>query len=278
MKKSSCNNIKDGQNRKQLNICCTKGVNRSRGFCEPCPAVSSLCVVNKMNNGWVKIHRKILEKGFYQKSAYVHLWLHLLLTANHEPKEFMWNGNIILIKEGQMITGRKELSRQTKIPESTIEDILKFLEIQHQIQQQKTTKYRLITIVNWIKHQSNNKKSNNRATTEQQQADTNKNDKNVKNDKKKIAETSSAPFSLKEEIKKLEDNPRRDMNIIALYFDERKPDFRSREQFSEALRRHLRAAKALSPFQDDQIIGAIPKAKKITSEWTIDTLVKVLTK
>ena len=85
-------------------------------------------------------------------------------------------------------------------------------------------------------------------------------------------------FNLEEEIKKLEDNPRRDLNIIALYFEERKPDLRTKEQFQVALRQHLRAAAKLIPFTNDQILAAIPKAKKMTSEWTLDTLVKVLTK
>lgn len=135
---------------------------------------------NKESNGWIKLHRKMVDKAFYKKPQYFLLWIHLLLSANHAKKEFMWNGNIILVKEGQMVTGRKELCEQTGIPESTIEDILKFLERQHQIQQQKETKYRLISIVNWVKYQNPDTKSNNRATTEQQQADTNKNDNNEK--------------------------------------------------------------------------------------------------
>src|ERR1700690_2765071 len=101
-----------------------------------------------MTNGWIRLHRKLIEKGFYKKSTYLHLWVHLLLSANHKEKEFMWNGEIIIIKQGQLVTGRKQLSEGTGIPESTIEDILKLLEREHQIQQQKTTKYRIITIVN----------------------------------------------------------------------------------------------------------------------------------
>lgn len=135
------------------------------------------------NKGWIKLHRKIIDKGYYKKSQYVHLWLHLLLKANHKNEEFMWNSEIIIIKDGQFLTGRKELSQETGIPESSIEDILKIFERQHQIQQQKTTKYRIITILNWKEHQQSDIKSNNRATTEQQQADTNKNDNNDKNEK-----------------------------------------------------------------------------------------------
>jgi len=85
-------------------------------------------------------------------------------------------------------------------------------------------------------------------------------------------------FSLREEIKKLEDNKRRDLNIIGLYFDERKPDLRTKEQFAVALKRHLRAARDLKPFSDDQIIDAIRKAKEFVPGWTLETLLKILTK
>lgn len=126
-----------------------------------------------MENGWIKIHRQIVNKGYYKKSAYIHLWLHLLLSVNHQNKEFIWNGKIISVKAGQFISGRKELSDATGIPESTIERILKMLENEHQIEQQKTTKYRLITILNWKNYQE----SDNKRTTNGQQTDTNKNER-----------------------------------------------------------------------------------------------------
>lgn len=97
---------------------------------------------------------------------------------------------------------------------------------------------------------------------------------------KYITEQSSdkGVFSLQEEIKKLEENSRRDLNIAALLFSERNPDLKNYEQFQVALKRHLRAAKDLISFTDDQIIDAVSKAKKITKEWTLETLIKILTK
>jgi len=76
-----------------------------------------------------------------------------------------------MIREGQLITGRKKLSEETGIPETTIERILNVFENEQQIGQQKTTKYRLITILNWKEHQEVDSKR----TANGQRTDTNKN-------------------------------------------------------------------------------------------------------
>lgn len=128
--------------------------------------------------GWIKLHRKIQEKGYYTRSQYVHLWIHLLLSVNHKEKEIMWNKNIIIIKAGQFVTGRKKLSEETGIPERTIEDILTLFEKEQQIQQQKTTKFRLITVINWDNHQALQQQANNKPTTSQHKQECN-NDKNT---------------------------------------------------------------------------------------------------
>lgn len=86
-------------------------------------------------------------------------------------------------------------------------------------------------------------------------------------------------FSLKEEIEKLEKNERRELNIIAFYLERRKPDIRNKEQYQQLLKRHLRAAKSLIPFEDDQILKACKTAEsEYPKVWTIDTLLKLMTK
>lgn len=148
-----------------------------------------------MEQGWIKLHRKLLENPLMKKPTWAWLWVVLLLKANHKENKMIWNNNVIIIKEGQFITGRKELSKDSGIPESTIENILNYLENQQQIQQQKESKYRLITIVNWKLHQSSDTQSDNKPTTKQQQADTNKNDNKDKNEKKDT-ETSSGDINV----------------------------------------------------------------------------------
>lgn len=139
------------------------------------------------SSGWIKIHRKIKNKGYYKKSEYIHLWIHLLLEANHDEKEFLWNGQLIKVRSGQFITGLRSLESETGIKRSTVDRILKMFENETQIEQQVTTKFRLITIKNWEEYQKvetqNEKQVGHRRDTSETQLRTNKNEKNYKNEK-----------------------------------------------------------------------------------------------
>lgn len=229
--------------------------------------------------GYIKLWRCLLDNPMAQKPYYAWLWVVLILKANHRPNKFMWNGKIIVIKEGQLITGRRKLSIETGISQSTIEDILKFLESQHQIQQQKTTKFRLITIVEWEKYQNSDSKSNNKATTKQQQADTNKNDKNDKNissDSKLSVE--DIPFNGIEYITGLINNKRPDLQIIGKYMRFKKMQFPSKKAAEQELRRNLKPAGELAEYSPEQRKAATIKAMKMTNQWTLLTVCKYLNK
>ena len=136
--------------------------------------------------GWVKVFRSLTHKGWYQKSEYVHLWLHLLLKANHREHEFWFNGQNVKVKKGQLITGRKQLSIETGISEGKIERILKCFKNEQQIEQQTNNRNRLISVLNYQMYQQNEQQTNNKRTTSEQQADTYKNKENKKNTYKTI--------------------------------------------------------------------------------------------
>ncbi len=86
-------------------------------------------------------------------------------------------------------------------------------------------------------------------------------------------------FSLKDEIKKLEENERRELNIIGFFIERKKVDLRSKAQLQVAIKRHLRAAKLLVEFSDNQILRACEEADRWDArKWTIETLVKLLIK
>lgn len=103
--------------------------------------------------------------------------------------------------------------------------------------------------------------------------------KRKKENTKEIVIKDDTPFSLKKEIKKLEDSPRRDLNIIALYLEERQPEIENKSQYDSILKRHLKPAKELIPFSDKQILKALNYCKKEYKDiYTLETLLKVLSK
>ena len=125
-----------------------------------------------MINGWIKIHRKVIDKGWFKKSNYVHVWCYLLLKASYRDKEYLWNGENILLEPGQFITGRKQISSDTGIPETTVERILEFFEKkENQIGQQKSSTSRLISILNYADYQECGQQTDNERTTNGQPAD-----------------------------------------------------------------------------------------------------------
>ncbi len=139
------------------------------------------------NQGWVKLHRKLIDNPICKRPLYCHLWMSLLLMTQHTETSFIWNDERVVVQCGQLLTGRKKLSESTGIKESTVEKILKYLETEQQISQQKTTKFRIITIKNWDAYQTKEagvttkeQQSNNRVTTTQQQSDTYKKEEKEK--------------------------------------------------------------------------------------------------
>lgn len=142
--------------------------------------------------------RSIKCKAFYSKdSEKVHLWVHLLLSANWKEKEEILGGKPIICNPGQFTTGRKQLSMQTGISESKIERLLTYFEkIEQQIEQQKTSTNRLISVLNWDKFQSNEQQDeqqvNNDRTTSEQQVNTLKEEEEYKERKRKDKDAAKA--------------------------------------------------------------------------------------
>lgn len=114
--------------------------------------------------GWIKLHRKIQQSAIWSDSCAVHLWIHLLLKANHDDGEVFMNSNVIKVKRGQLLTGRKKLSAETGINESKIQRLLKTFEKCHMIEQQTNSVNRLISILNYDSHQVGEQQVNNKRT------------------------------------------------------------------------------------------------------------------
>ena len=145
--------------------------------------------------GYVSLWRSLVNHPHYQDSAWVHLWVHLLLKATHSGYNVMFNGQIVHLEPGQLIAGRLSLSSETGLHPSRVERLLKTLEIEQQIEQRTCTKNRLITVLNWssyqVSEQRNEQRANNGRTATEQRANTG--NKVDKADKVDNAETDLTP-------------------------------------------------------------------------------------
>jgi hypothetical protein len=142
-----------------------------------------------MHRGYIKVWRKIEDSFFYKDSAYVHLWVHLLMKANHIRHEFIFNGNKMACDRGQCITGRNKLSNETGIEPSKVNRILKTLKTEQQIEQQTNSRFSLITILKYEDYQGDieqpiKQRVNNKRTASEQPVNTNNNEVEVKKNEK----------------------------------------------------------------------------------------------
>lgn len=111
-------------------------------------------------NGWIKLHRSILEWEWYNDNNTKIVFLHLLLTANHKEKK--WQG--ITIKRGQKLTSLQHLAEETNLSMQQVRTALDKLKSTNEITTKSTNRNTLITIEKYSDYQDkdedNNKQGN----------------------------------------------------------------------------------------------------------------------
>ena len=163
-----------------------------------------------MSSGWIKLYRQLqdcwiwLDKEPFDKRS---AWVDLLLTANHSDKKILFNGELITVKRGQILTSVRKLSAKWKWSVNKVYRFLKLLEDDEMLQKESDKDRTLLTIENYSIFQCceyTNENSNgntngnsdeytsetptetptNTPTEHKQECKEYKNDKNVKNVKK----------------------------------------------------------------------------------------------
>lgn len=90
--------------------------------------------------------------------------------------------------------------------------------------------------------------------------------------------------AISEVIKLLESDPKRHVNIIALYLEFRKknlaPNLKTKAQLSNFISRHSKAAVKLKVYDDVQLVDAFEKTNKDCRDidWSLETVLKTITK
>lgn len=102
------------------------------------------------NEGYIKLFRKMLEWEWYQDAAVSRVFLHLLLTANYEDKQ--WKGRNV--RRGQRVTSSQMIADELLLSKKTVYSALKKLESTGEIQCEPHNKYTLITVRHFDDYQA----------------------------------------------------------------------------------------------------------------------------
>ena len=112
------------------------------------------------SNGYVKLHRKLLDWGWYKDPNTKAVFLHLLLTANFTESEYMG----VKIYPGQTVIGRKALAETLGMSERNVRTALNHLKSTNEVTIKVTNKFSVVTIVGWEKYQVDERKPTNKPT------------------------------------------------------------------------------------------------------------------
>ena len=142
-----------------------------------------------MNQGWIKLHRALMDWEWYDDIITRGIFIHCLLRANHTDTN--WRG--IELKRGQFVTSLKHLAEENGISVQTLRTHLKRLKSTRELTIKSTNKNSIITVCKYESYQSEKSEANtqtntqtNKQVTSNQQATniqltTDKNEKNNKN-------------------------------------------------------------------------------------------------
>lgn len=137
--------------------------------------------------GYVLIWKQILETSFFKDSYAVHLAIYLTLKANHADNKTVFNGEEIIIKRGQVLTGRHKLAKDLGITPSTVWRKCELLRKVGFLDIETNNRFSIITLTKYDTYQNprydggqpSGQQMDNKRTTDGQQMDTPNKDKEV---------------------------------------------------------------------------------------------------
>lgn len=210
--------------------------------------------------GFVAYPRSIANWRWYKNGNTFRLFFHLMLKANYCEREF----ENITVKRGQLVTSRKQLADETGISEQSIRTALVHLKSTNEITTRATSKFTIITIVNYEEWQSTtNISTNDQPTTNQQSTNNQPQCNNNNNIKKNNNSNNLLPLSEVERIAKLFESicvsfPKPILNEVAKAVADKEIEFDYESLFKKAERSDFlsgRNGKAERRFTVDWVIS-----------------------
>ncbi|HDW0968789.1 TPA: DNA replication protein [Enterobacter hormaechei subsp. xiangfangensis] len=105
--------------------------------------------------GFALLHRKIMDVPFYKDAEAAHLWVHLLLRANHEQTLVSTDVGDVICERGEFITGRNTLAMETGLTADRVKSLLRKFQSLGMITTKSNNRFTVLKVVKYDEYQSN---------------------------------------------------------------------------------------------------------------------------
>lgn len=111
------------------------------------------------DKGYIKVYRDIRDHQIWQDEPFSMgaAWIDLIMMANHETKDTMFNGRKITVKRGSFITSIKKLAILWGWSRHKVSDFLDLLTKEGMISNTRDNRKTVINIVNYGVYQDSSK-------------------------------------------------------------------------------------------------------------------------
>lgn len=127
-----------------------------------------------MNRGYVKLWRKSKDSGFLGNADAWQLLCWCLLNATHKPHKQIIGKQMVNLEPGQVVFGRCAAAKELNTTERKIRTSLELLKKADFLTVKTTSKFSIITIVNWHSYQDERPASDQQNDQQHDQQATNK--------------------------------------------------------------------------------------------------------
>jgi len=103
-----------------------------------------------MSNGFITLHRKIIDWEWYEDINTTRVFIHLLLKANHKDKSY--RGTIV--KRGELLTSYELLANETGLTVRKVRTSLRNLELTNEVTREATSKGTRLKVCNYDTYQT----------------------------------------------------------------------------------------------------------------------------
>ena len=109
-----------------------------------------------MNNGYIKLHRRIRKHWLWEHPEFYQAWSDMLMMANWKGKKRIYKDEIILIERGSFPTSLRKLAERWGFSINKLNRFLKLLKKDTMIDTHADYGFTLVKIVNYEQYQVKN--------------------------------------------------------------------------------------------------------------------------